>query len=156
MSERPLMSLTFTLPWAPSANTYWRHIILGGKHKKARAHTLLSESGREYRVAAIAAIRQQKVPIGALSGRLAIEVIAHPPDRRRRDLDNLWKGMLDSLTHAGVISDDGDFDRECIERGLVRPGGLLELKVSEIAHVPQPLEFELYVQPIGMKHPDPF
>lgn len=135
MSELPTLALSFTLPWPPSANTYWRHIILGGKFKKARAHTLLSERGRDYRVAALASIRQQNVPRGALRGRLAIEVMAYPPDKRTRDLDNLWKGMLDSLKHAGVITDDGDFDRETIERGPVRPGGLLELRVSELATV---------------------
>jgi hypothetical protein len=40
------MTLTFALPWPPSVNTYWRHIILGGKHKKARAQTILSEAGK--------------------------------------------------------------------------------------------------------------
>jgi crossover junction endodeoxyribonuclease RusA len=149
------MSLSFTLPWAPSANTYWRHIILGGKHKKARAHTLLSESGRDYRVAAVAAIRQQRVPVGALTGRLAIEVTAYPPDRRRRDLDNIWKGMLDSLTHAGVIADDGDFDRETIERGPVRAGGLLVLKVSEL-QAEKWVEQELSLHLPAATQPPPF
>lgn len=143
MNETPMMSLAFTLPWPPSANTYWRHIILGGKHKKARAHTLISEGGREYRVKVLEAIRAQKVPVRALKGRLAIHVIAYPPDRRRRDLSNLWKGMLDAIVLAGVIADDGDTDRESIERGLVRPQGLIELKITEIAHVPVPLAFDL-------------
>lgn len=126
------MALEFTLPWPPSSNTYWRHIILGGKHKKARAHTLISEGGRDYRVAVLQAVRAQQVPRGALKGRLAIHVTAYPPDRRRRDLDNLWKGMLDALTQAGVIADDGDFDDERVVRGPVRAGGLLELRISEL------------------------
>lgn len=140
VNERPLMSLAFTLPWPPSANTYWRHIILGGKHKKARAHTLISEGGREYRVKVLAAVRAQKVPLGALKGRLAIHVIAYPPDRRRRDLSNMWKGMLDAIVLAGVIADDGDTDRELIERGAVRAEGLIEIKISELVH-------EIRVQP---------
>jgi crossover junction endodeoxyribonuclease RusA len=135
MSDSPLMTLRFTMPWPPSSNTYYRHIILGGKFKKARAHTLLSESGREYRIAALAAVRQQRVPLEAVSGRLAIEVVAYPPDRRRRDLSNMWKGMLDSLVHAHVIADDGDTDYESIRRGPVRPGGLLELTVRELGTV---------------------
>lgn len=131
------MSLAFALPYPPSSNTYWRHIILGGKHKKARAHTLISEGGREYRVKVIEALRAQKVPRGALKGRLSIHVIAYPPDRRRRDLSNLWKGMLDAIVLAGVIADDGDTDKETIERGPVRPGGLIEIEVSEISHEEQ-------------------
>jgi crossover junction endodeoxyribonuclease RusA len=143
MNSTPLMSLAFTLPWPPSANTYWRHIILGGKHKKARAHTLISEGGREYRVKVNEALRAQKVPTNALKGRLAIHVIAYPPDRRRRDLSNLWKGMLDAIVLAGVIADDGDTDRELIERGLVRPQGLIEIRITEIAHEPVALSFDL-------------
>lgn len=135
MTDAPLMSLSFSLPWPPSVNTYWRHIILGGKHKKARAQTLLSEQGRDYRVAAIAALRQAKVPVGALKGRLAVHAIAFPPDRRARDLDNLWKGVLDALKHAGTIVDDGDIDDLHMVRGIVRPGGLIELKVRELEHV---------------------
>lgn len=140
MTDSPLMTLRFTLPYPPSANTYWRHIILGGKHKKARAHTLISEGGREYRVRVMEAISAQKVPLRALKGRLAIHVIAYPPDRRRRDLSNLWKGMLDAIVLAGVIADDGDTDRELIERGPVRPQGLIEIRISEIVHEPSPLE----------------
>ena len=32
--------------------------------------------------------------------------MAFRPDRRRRDLDNLLKALLDSMTHAGVMQDD--------------------------------------------------
>ncbi len=156
MSDAPLMSLTFTLPWPPSVNTYWRHIILGGKHKKARAHTLLSEAGRDYRVAAFAALRQAKVPVGALKGRLAVHAIAFPPDRRARDLDNLWKGILDSLKHAGVIVDDGDIDDLHMVRGLVRPGGLVQLKVAELSREEQlAIDLSPPIEPYGIA-PPPF
>jgi crossover junction endodeoxyribonuclease RusA len=126
------MTLRFALPYPPSVNHYWQHIVLGGKFKKSRVMVFLSEAGKRYRKEAVAALAQQQVPRGALKGRLDIHVVAYPPDRRgKRDLDNLWKGMLDSLVHAGVIADDGDFDRESIERGPVRQGGHLELVISE-------------------------
>jgi crossover junction endodeoxyribonuclease RusA len=35
---------------------------------------------------------------------------AFPPDRRRRDLDNLLKALLDSIEHAGVYEDDSQID----------------------------------------------
>lgn len=135
MSEASFMTMSFTLPWAPSTNTYWRHIILGGKHKKARAHTLLSEGGREYRVKVMAAVREQQVPLNALKGRLSAYITAYPPDRRRRDIDNLLKSCLDSLVHAQVIADDGDIDDLHIVRGLCVAGGRLDLKLSEVPGV---------------------
>jgi Holliday junction resolvase RusA-like endonuclease len=33
-------------------------------------------------------------------------VDAYPPDRRRRDLDNILKAILDALQHAGCYADD--------------------------------------------------
>lgn len=139
-SDAPLMALSFWLPWPPTVNTYWRHIILGGKHKKARAQVLLSESGREFRTKACTTMNIQRVPRGALKGRLAVYAVAYPPDRRQRDLDNLWKGVLDSLKHNGVIVDDGDIDDLHIVRGAVTPKGKIELRISEIEHEPTPLE----------------
>jgi crossover junction endodeoxyribonuclease RusA len=134
VTDTPLMTLRFTLPWPPSVNTYWRHIVLGGKFKKARAHTLISEAGRDYRVAVCAAVREQRVPREALKGRLAVYAIAFPPDRRARDLDNLWKGPLDALRQAKVIVDDENIDDLHIVRGAVTAGGRLELRVSEMYH----------------------
>jgi crossover junction endodeoxyribonuclease RusA len=124
MTAAPLMTLRFALPWPPSVNTYWRHIILGGKHKKARAHTLLSEGGRDYRVKVLAAIREQQVPINALKGRLSAYITAYPPDARVRDLDNLWKSALDVLKHNSVITDDGHIDDLHIVRGIHSQGGV--------------------------------
>lgn len=132
--DAPLMALTFELPWPPTVNTYWRHTVKGGKFKKARSKVLLSERGREYRGEACASMNRQRVPRGALKGRLAVYAVAYPPDKRQRDLDNLWKGVLDSLKHNGVIVDDGDIDDLHIVRGAQQPGGKLVLRVGEIAH----------------------
>lgn len=134
------MTLRFSLPWPPSVNTYWRHIVLGGKFKKAQARVLLSEQGRRYQVEAFAALARQQVPRGAVKGRLAVSIVAYPPDRRARDLDNLLKSTLDALKHAGTILDDADIDILQVRRGPVRPGGELELDIAEIAHEPTPLE----------------
>lgn len=126
------MTLRFELPWPPSVNTYWRHIVLGGKFKKARAQVLISEQGREYRVRVAEAVRQQQVPKGAVKGRLAVHAVAYPPDARTRDLDNCWKGLLDALYHAGVIEDDGHIDDLHIVRAAKQPGGVMRLEVREI------------------------
>lgn len=140
MTDTPLITLHFEMPWPPSVNTYWRSIVLGGKFKKARSQVLISEQGRAYRVEVARQVLLQKIPRGALKGRLAVHATAHPPDARTRDLDNCWKGLLDALYHAGVIADDGHIDDLHIVRAAKRPPGVMRLRVSEIAHDPTRLE----------------
>ncbi|EES6198012.1 RusA family crossover junction endodeoxyribonuclease, partial [Escherichia coli] len=72
----------------------------------------------------------------SLSGRLAIKIIAEPPDKRRRDLDNILKAPLDALTHAlthaGLLMDDEQFDEINIVRAQPVSGGRLGVKIYPI------------------------
>ena len=97
--------ITLTLPWPPSVNHYWRSV---------QGRVLISREGRAYRetVAEAALVRRVK----ALTGRLELHIQAVPPDRRRRDLDNVLKSLLDALQHAGCYEDDSQIDRLSIER----------------------------------------
>lgn len=87
---------------------------------------LLSQKGREYRKAVVEQVLIQR---GAklYQGRLGVEIVAHVPDKRRRDLDNMLKAVLDSLTHAGVWADDSLIDELTIKRGPI--GGMLKVEV---------------------------
>jgi len=58
-----------------------------------------------------------------LTGPLSVEVLLYPPDRRRRDLDNTLKGLLDALEHAGVYLDDSLIERLSVEKRDVVEGG---------------------------------
>lgn len=61
--------------------------------------------------------------------RLFIEIEAYPPDKRRRDLDNIFKSLLDSLQHAGVYEDDNQIDKILISRNAERLGQVV-VKIS--------------------------
>ena len=64
--------------------------------------------------------------IRPLVGDLAVEVEAFPPDRRRRDIDNIQKALLDALEHGGAYADDSQIVRLTIEkRGPVAGGKTL-------------------------------
>jgi len=120
--------LEFSLPFPPTINTYWRHVVTG-----KRAATILSEDARAYRKAVAQHVIAQHVARNSLTGKLAVEITVFPPDRRDRDIDNLPKGILDSLKHAGVIRDDADIDDLRITRATVVKGGAVRITVSEIA-----------------------
>ncbi len=68
----------------------------------------------------------------SLGGRLAVELYCYPPDNRRRDLDNLPKGLLDSLWYCQVIHDDGDIDSLLIQRVSVVTHGRIGVKLREL------------------------
>lgn len=116
--------LTLTLPWPPSTNTYWRHPTKGrlaGRH-------LISEQGRAYREAVALQVLAQNGR-RLLDCPLSIDIEVFMPDRRRRDLDNLLKSLLDSMTHAGVWADDSQIHDLRIRRGP-RLGGMVKVCID--------------------------
>lgn len=121
------MMLAITLPFPPSVNRYWRHLTRG----KLAGRVLISEEGRAYRSTIIATIQALGLG-GPLLGRLSVELTAHPPDRRQRDLDNLLKATLDGLQHGGVYANDGQIDRLVIVRGPVVPQGVVYADIEEL------------------------
>ena len=109
--------LTLSLPWPPSVNTYWRHPTSG----KLTGRHLISADGRSYRTAVQLYALSTKAN-KQIKERLSIKIDAYPPDRRRRDLDNILKSLFDSLVHASVIEDDSQFDRIVVTRCPVSAG----------------------------------
>ncbi len=116
-----------TLPWPPTINTYWRHVVI-----KGRSVTLLSKKGREYQHAASGELLRQGAVCCGLSERLAVSITAYPPDRRKRDLDNLPKAVLDAMTKANVWEDDSQIDDLRITRGHIVKGGHLDIVITTI------------------------
>lgn len=127
-------SIQFTIPWPPTVNTYWDTITIPikGKPGKRRATVILSARAKDYRLAVLQAVRTQRVACNLLTGKLRMHCSAFPPDLRERDLDNLFKGMLDCLAHAGVIRNDAEIDDLRIVRRQVIPGGAMHVCIEEI------------------------
>ncbi len=92
--------------------------------------TVISREGRRYRHAVCAALAAMGVR--PMAGRLCVRVSVCPPDRRRRDLDNVGKALLDALEHGGAYRDDSQIDRLIFERGPVTPGGRALVEITEM------------------------
>ena len=88
--------IELTLPWPPTVNTYWRNF---------NGRTIISAKGREYRKAVAGQVLIQRAA-KRVDYAVKVEIKAYRPDRRRRDLDNLLKALLDSMIYAGVMQDD--------------------------------------------------
>jgi crossover junction endodeoxyribonuclease RusA len=83
--------MRLSLPYPPSMNHYWR---------RAGRFIHISREGREYRRQLVEQLTREHVD--KQLGRPAVRLTLSPPDRRRRDLDNVQKPLLDALQHAGA------------------------------------------------------
>lgn len=130
-----MTNLTMTLPFPPSVNHYWRHVVLG-KPPKQRVTTLISKPGREYSESVAAQVLAEKTRL-KIASYVAMTVLLSPPDRRRRDVDNYSKSLLDSLVKAGVLEDDSLVRDLRLVWGEVRKGGQAVVMIREIAQQAQ-------------------
>ena len=109
------------LPWPVSVNRYWRR---AGKH----IHT--STEARQYR-ARVGQLVRDCHRFG--TARIAVAVVAYPPDNRRRDLDNIGKVLWDALQHAGIYTDDSQIREIFMVFGPVRkPDGAVLVTIREM------------------------
>lgn len=114
-----MSTLELTLPWPPSNNRYYRHVD---------GRTLLSAEGRNFRRLVSLLVGQARARY-AWTGSLEVAVAAFPPDKRRRDLDNVLKASLDALQYAGVYEDDSQIDSLSIYRAEKVANGQLVVRV---------------------------
>lgn len=126
--------ISITLPYPPSVNTYWRHVVIN-----RAVRVLISAEGRAYRKAVADAVKLArsagKIQRHQETCRLSVRIEAQPPDRRVRDLDNLPKAVLDALTHAGIWVDDSQVDELSVIRLQPVHGGCIRVVVRMLEGV---------------------
>jgi crossover junction endodeoxyribonuclease RusA len=114
-SNSPLRDFALRLPWPPTVNHSTRPTASGGR--------ILTAQHKEFRaqVAQVWADHRERTN-GPVIGRLEVDVVLFPPNRRAFDLDNRLKSLLDAMQHAGVFADDGAIDKLSIRRSIVEAG----------------------------------
>lgn len=122
------MEIKLTLPYPVSNNTYYRNF---------KGITVISKRGREYKETVAGVCRAAGVV--ELSGKVAVslEICPKQPKKptgkepRCLDLDNIFKGALDSLQGHAYANDAQIWRLEGV-RGAAVPGGCLNVTVRAI------------------------
>lgn len=113
--------LEFELPYPPSVNHYWRRV---------GPRTLISRGGRAFRQSVCSILAAMDVE--PLDGPLEVDIKVFPPDRRRRDLDNIPKALLDALEHGGAYQNDCQIVKLTLEKGERVEGGKTIVRIKEL------------------------
>lgn len=106
------------LPFPPSINRLWRCV---------KGRTILSKDGRLWFADAADSVREQWPATVVTPVRVDILVI--PPDKRKRDIDNLAKPCLDALVKGMALADDSLVDMLTIERRPSEKPGRVEIAI---------------------------
>ena len=114
------MSYACTLPWPPSVNTYYT-VWKGRK--------ILSKKAKQFKLDCIEHITGRKTP---LTGELRVHILVCMPDKRRRDLDNLLKPILDVLGDFNIYDDDSQISDLRIVKTTFATKGTVRVHIEEI------------------------
>lgn len=110
--------ISMTLPYPPSVNHYWKTRVL---RRGARyvPQVYVSPDGQQYQ----RTVAKVLDGVPRFNGQLRVQILVQPPDGRARDLDNVLKCLLDSLTKTGLWQDDSQVASLLVVRGDQTKGG---------------------------------
>ncbi len=112
--------LVLTLPWPPSVNDFKI------PHPKVRGMYFLTKRAKKFREDV------QWLCVGVArfgTAEIAVEIDLHPPDVRKRDVDNWNKAVFDALQAAGVYDNDSQIQEYTVRKGAPSKGGAVVVKI---------------------------
>lgn len=114
--------IRLTLPFPISTNRIWRAY---------KGRNILTEDYRRWKALAASEIALQRPE--RLIGAFRITATLYRRDRRKLDLDNRAKALLDALVAAKVIEDDSLAHQITLRWGEgIVPGGRAEVELEEV------------------------
>lgn len=98
--------INLELPYPPSINHYYKKNKFGGFY--------IGRVGKKYR----SDVSYKIIKISNIKIQSKVELIVdiYPPDRRRRDIDNILKCLFDAIQDSGIIKDDSQIYKLILTR----------------------------------------
>jgi len=110
-----------TLPFPVSVNQYYRSIPRG-----KFCSVILSQKGREFKAKV-----KSMVDASPTDQPVLVMIKLYPPTKRKYDVDNMLKSLLDSLIGI-AYEDDSQISCLAVSKEEVVSGGKCEIKIREV------------------------
>lgn len=110
------------LPYPPTVNHYYGQRPRGGRYIKPEGKLFRSE---------VLAEALQKKACNYLTCEIEVDIEVYPPDKRKRDLDNINKALLDALEAAGIFRDDSQIVKMTSTKFKQLKGGKVIVRISK-------------------------
>lgn len=111
--------------WPPSVNNLTT-VARGRKIKTQRGRDFMDFILSEIMVA------RRSVRIPKFDGRIGLVIKMHPATHRRYDLDNMPKAIQDSMTEAGIWTDDSQVYLLALKKCKIHKGGGFSVRIWEL------------------------
>jgi len=115
------MRLKFTTPFPPSANTAYPTCKVTGRRYTSPKVKIFKEE--------VALLIRSYYQAFDKSDRLHVTFKMHPPDKRKRDVANFEKVLVDCFS-GFIFPDDEQIDHFEIKRGPVAKGGFMGVTIE--------------------------
>lgn len=112
--------ISFRMDYPPSVNHYWRRAPNG-------KGMYITADGKAYRSAAM-----EHRPESPIHGEVKLGLELTVPDKRRRDIDNVLKAILDAIGHAGIYEDDSQIVELHVRKVGVEAPGCVDVYLEAI------------------------
>ena len=114
--------IKLTLPYPPTINHYYGNLKQGGKYIKPK--------GKIFRQSVWAQVLPLKHRVFIKP--VSVDVQIFPPDRRKRDIDNINKALLDALEHAQIYANDNQIIKLSLVKHPFDGAGRVVVTVNEL------------------------
>ena len=114
-------------PWPPTVNQYWLLNRNGSRRLSPKAWDFRRQAITVAQVAGLDLDTREPIRTP-----VRVSIKAYAPDRRKRDIDNILKGLFDAMTHTHIWEDDSQVKELHITMMGTDKPGRVEVEVSEL------------------------